>query len=450
MKNSLAGIHSRGVAFNRGSVLIVVLWTTIALVSVALLFADSMRLEYRAADNSISGMAASQAIEGARRYLTCFLANLEEPGTIPDPETYGAERVPVGDAAFWVLGRGDERDSVREPVFSLVDESSKLNLNTASQEMLEALPGMTAGLAAAIVDWRDTDSEVTPGGAESETYLLREPKYTCKDSPFETIEELRLVAGANWEILYGEDANLNGVLDPNEDDGDESPPDDNRNGILDSGLLEYVTVYSREPNKQADGSARVNITNDAEGLRRLLEETLGRERASQIAEVRNARSVLEYYIRSGLTEEEFAQVADGFTASASDYVEGLVNANTASETVLACLPGIGEEYASQIVAGRQGRSEEDETLAWVTGILDENGAIEAGPHLTTRSYQLSADVAAVGHEGRGFRREVMVVDTSGEKAAVVFRRDRSRLGWPLTNEVRKELILGEEETREFR
>lgn len=40
---------------------------------------------------------------------------------------------------------------------------------------------------------------------------------------------------------------FNGILDPNEDDGDDSLPEDNRNGVLD-GLLEYVTVYSKEPN----------------------------------------------------------------------------------------------------------------------------------------------------------------------------------------------------------
>jgi len=57
------------------------------------------------------------------------------------------------------------------------------------------------------------------------------------------------------EILYGEDTNLNGVLDPNENDGDVSLPTDNRDGRLDAGLLEYVTVYTRQPNTGSDGSA---------------------------------------------------------------------------------------------------------------------------------------------------------------------------------------------------
>ena len=52
-----------------------------------------------------------------------------------------------------------------EPWFGLVDEGSKLNLNTATAAMLEALPRMTPQLAAAIIDWRDTDSTVSDNGA---------------------------------------------------------------------------------------------------------------------------------------------------------------------------------------------------------------------------------------------------------------------------------------------
>src|SRR5882672_8470572 len=52
-----------------GSVLIVVLWIAIGLVSIALYFANSMTFELRAADNRASGLASEQAIEGAARYV---------------------------------------------------------------------------------------------------------------------------------------------------------------------------------------------------------------------------------------------------------------------------------------------------------------------------------------------------------------------------------------------
>lgn len=433
----------------RGTVLIVVLWIAAGLVTVALYFGHSMMLEYRAADNTVAGLEASQVIEGARRYVHFVLANLETPGQWPDIESYEAEQVPVGEAAFWLLGRGDEATAPRTPIFSLVDEASKLNLNAATLEMLEALPEMTAELAAAIMDWRDSDSDVSPGGAESQTYLLREPAYSCKDGAFETVEELRLVDGVDWEILYGEDANRNGILDPNEDDGEESFPDDNRDGILQPGLLEYVTVYSREPNRQEDGTERININTDNDGrLEALLEETFGDARAQQIQQSiggagarANFGSILEYYIRSGMTPEEFSRVGDSLSITDDEFIEGRVNVNTAGETVLACLPGIGEDYASQLVAYRQGKMAELESIAWVAEVLDEGSAIEAGPYITSRSYQFTADLTAVGHQGKGLRRVLFVFDTSSGEPAVVYRRDWGWLGWPLGTEIRQSLAL---------
>ena len=64
-------------------------------------------------------------------------------------------------------------ESDREFAYGLTDEAGKINLNSASEEMLQKLPGMTAELAASIIDWRDEDSDVTTGGAESEYYLLQ-------------------------------------------------------------------------------------------------------------------------------------------------------------------------------------------------------------------------------------------------------------------------------------
>lgn len=436
---------NRCVHQSRGTVLIIVLWIALGVVSIALLFGHSMMLEYRAADNALAGREAAQAIEGAYRYVSFILANLEESGTLPDIEEYEYEQVAVGDATFWLLGRGDDQEIDTTPTYGLVDEASKLNLNVATVEMLEALPGMTAELAAAIIDWRDEDSEVSPEGAESEAYLLRDPKYNCKDSEFETIEELRLLIGGEWEILYNEDLNRNGLLDRNENDGAESPPGDDRDGTLDPGILEYVTVYSREPND------RTNINgDDGQELAQLLEETFGEERAAQIQQGGDGggqgeyESVLEFLTSSGLTLEESAQISDQLTVSDEEYIPGLINVNTASRAVLACVPGIGEEHADELVAYRLGNSENLDSVAWVAEVLDSDGVAQAGSYITTNSYQFTADVAAVGHEGKGFRRTAFVFDTSGDEPIVVFRRDLSRLGWAIGPDARENLLAARE------
>ena len=39
---------------------------------------------------------------------------------------------------------------------------------------------------------------------------------------------------------------------------DVSEPDDNRNGRLDTGFYDYVTVYSVETNMDSEGNERIN------------------------------------------------------------------------------------------------------------------------------------------------------------------------------------------------
>lgn len=428
--------------------MILVMWISMGLVSIALYFSNSMVLEYRASENSVASIEAAHAVEGAGRYISYILENQEEKGCMPDDESYESEEVSIGNAKFWIVGRtsGDE-DEINggQPVFGIVSEASKLNLNTATLEMLEALPGMTTELAASIIDWRDTDMEITPNGAESEYYLMQDQPYHAKDGKLETMEELRLILGGDPDLLYGEDANRNGLLDPNEDDGENSPPSDNTDGTLDPGILEYVTVFSREPDVRDDGSPRVNITGAPGELDQLLREKFGAARAGEIRQalgpnLRNIKSVLEFYFRSRMTPEEFKSIENEITTSGEGFREGLVDVTTAPAPVLECLPGVGEEYASRILAERQDRSTDElHSLVWVADILGEEGAAEAGPFITTRSYQFSVDVAAVGGNGRGFRRDLFVFDTSGDNPVVLYRRDLTRLGWPLGTDIRSEL-----------
>src|SRR5208283_4206892 len=95
-----------------------------------------------------------------------------------------------------------------------------------------------------------------------------------KHSPFETVDELRLVYGATMDLLINEDVNRNGVLDANEKDL-------NGNGMIDPGILEYVTIYSHEPDTHSDGTALTNVT-DSAGMATLLEGVLGSSRGTQI------------------------------------------------------------------------------------------------------------------------------------------------------------------------
>jgi hypothetical protein len=118
---------------------------------------------------------------------------------------------------------------------------------------------------------------------------------------------------------------------------------------------------------------------------------------------------------------------------------GLVNVNTASEAVLACVPGIDESKAAELVATRLSQATPARSVAWVAEVLGEENAVQAGPYLTGQSWQVSADIAAVGRYGRGYRRILMVIDGSGEEPAIVYRRNLSGLGWALGSRVMQAL-----------
>jgi DNA uptake protein ComE-like DNA-binding protein len=465
-----------------GSTFVIVLWIAFGLVSLAIYFAQSMSYELRASDARVCSLAAEQAIAASVRYLTCNFGNLQTNGVMPDPATYLREAVPVGDSHFWLIGR-DTNDVVPAAFvsFGLIDEASKLNLNTATSNMLVYLPRMSADLTVAILDWRDTNGG---SGAYGTYYGMQSPPYQNKSAPFDTVEELKLLYGADLYTLAGEDLNHNGMLDPNE-------TDENRNGIADPGVLDYLTVYSREPNTYSNGTPRVDIRNVSQNgpLPSLLQSTLNASRASQILTARGLVSSggrgpggsggggggggrggggggggvtsvsfttpLQFYRRSGMTPDEFAKIANAITVTAgSNYIEGRVNVNTASSAVLNCLPGLVDNpgLAKTLVTYRVQNPTRLTSIAWVVEALGQNNTtvldtLSARDCITTQSYQFTADVAALGPHGRGYRRVRLVFDTVDGPPKIVYRQDLTHLGWALGKDVRQTWLFASKDNR---
>lgn len=425
----------------RGSVLIIVIWVCLGLVALTVYFASSMSSELRAAGNRVDEIAARQAVAGGTRYAAFVLSQFAVNGAVPRIEDYQAEALPVGEASFWFVGRDPNEAPTSEPIFGLVDEASKLNLNTATRSMLEALPGMTPELADAIVTWRNTRAQTD--GSDN-TYARLDPPRLNKAGPFETVDELRLVYGATLDLLFGEDTNRNGALDDNENDGDQSAPRDNGDGLIQPGILEYVTVYTRQPNTRADGSRRLNVSTPQtrQPLVGLLQRRFGGQRAAQItAAIGTAtlRSVAEFMVVSRMTPDEFDRIRGDISTSSAGTVTGGVNVNTASETVLACIPGIGLEYASTLVAYRVAHPDLLTSFAWITQVLPRANIVRAGPYITDRSYQFCADVVAVAHSGRGYCREKTIFDMRRGSPRIVFHQDFTAYGWALGAQLRQSL-----------
>jgi type II secretory pathway component PulK len=432
-------------------VLVVVLWITAGLTALILYFAASMGLELRASANRASDMAAGQAVEGAARYVGWALANFATNGMMTTNSQFVCEALTIGESRVWILGRNPaaSETGLNQVAFNLQDESGKLNLNRANSNALSMLPGMTTELAAAVVDWRSTNGSLSLGYASL--------GYQAKWSPFETVDELRLVEGITLDHLFGDDRNLNGILDPEER---------SLTGSLFStpGLLDTTTVFSREPNFHADGTLLTNVNTRAQ-IQGLLESSFGTGRSREImtrlgftqgggqgggAATPNFPSLLRFYLTSGLSQDDFERIAPELCVTTNSYTYGRVNLNTANATVLTALfVGVGLSQdassgaATTLVRYREQNSSSLNSIAWMVAALGRDHqavtTLAGRDLLTTRSFQYGADVVAVGPLGRGYRRVKFIFDISDGVAKIIHRQDLSRLGWALGDRVRQQI-----------
>ena len=311
-----------------GIILIIALWVVVIVSVVALSFAYQARLEVKMSGFGANHMRArwlaeagvSQALVLLREDLLKDHEVLENDDLIDvddkDKYLYDSYSEAWGSREDLLVVEKDDYYEENKGTFSvkIVDECGKINLNSkvANVQTLENLlitlnvpEDLQKAIAAAIVDWIDSDGEPSDGGddqefgdEESEAQYYNPDQdldeiesigadYVCKNADFDIVEELLMVKFVTPLIFYGEDLNNNRELDENERDGDISPPPDNEDGDLQIGLKDFVTVY---------GTGRVNInTAPREVIEALLYDQLGDD-AENVAE-----NIVEY--RDGMDDE---------------------------------------------------------------------------------------------------------------------------------------------------
>lgn len=108
-----------------------------------------------------------------------------------------------------------------------------------------------------------------------------------------------------------------------------------------------------------------------------------------------------------------------------------VNINTAPEQVLEAL-GMTQSQADTIISSRG------------TSGLTDTSSVDSSltQYVSVISNQYSADIVAISGDGRGFKREYIVVDCTQSPCSIVYRRDLTSYGWPLPEEIRDSLRAG--------
>ena len=94
-------------------------------------------------------------------------------------------------------------------LYGAMDESSKIDINSAPPEVLISLlerigqvdKEAAIDMASSILDWRDVNVTISPGGAEDDYYQGLSAPYKCKNGKFQIAEELLLVKGMTPEIF---------------------------------------------------------------------------------------------------------------------------------------------------------------------------------------------------------------------------------------------------------
>lgn len=105
----------------------------------------------------------------------------------------------------------DEKTGIYQTRYGLVDEERKININKVKLPVLERFFRISVGLdetsaqelAACVIDWRDTDSQLSIplGSAESLDYRNTQYPYEASNQDFEVLEEILLVKGMSQDIF---------------------------------------------------------------------------------------------------------------------------------------------------------------------------------------------------------------------------------------------------------
>jgi hypothetical protein len=356
----------RSLLTRRGSVLILVLVLVPILALGAYAFNHAMRAETAGARAAMlqaqARWIAEAGIESARSLLS-NKAIFTQSGAVDlydNPGEFAAK--PVSDAVagtpagmFSLVAADEETDGKIR--YGLVSECAKIPLGGGKtalrKEALMALPNMTDEIADAIIDYIDPDDEQQPAGAESSYYssLSRQ----ARNGPPLCVDELLLVKGVTPALLYGNDANLDGIAQANETDGTETWPNDGGDAANDRGWYHFFTIHSVADNTKPDGTAKTNINGDQKAVAEALKNAFG-------------MNVAAYYVAYRTKQSNLTAIADLIESEAEVEPEQLRQAwqnagldpNEAAQSLGVTLPqqnqnrggGAGARVVEAVISGQ--------------------------------------------------------------------------------------------------
>lgn len=495
-------LHPHLQSARHGVVLIMVVVVIAIMALSAYGYTLMMQTENEATILSGDRIQARRLVDSGVEHVRLFLAQGDEymdqnGGVYENPEWFQGVLVRQDEdlrkmGFFSVLAPSMSEEGVQTGSrFGLQDESIRLNLNiltladayveNGGRTLLLGLPEMTEEIADAIMDWIDEDDETREYGCEfNDYYKGLNPTYTPKNGPLDSVEELLLVKGVTPALLFGADANHNGVIDIEEE---QAAGEFEADQVL--GWANYLTLYSKEKNFTRAGLQKININGgNLEQLYNDLSSALREEWASYIVAYRlfgpytpseddetdgvitgddldlegegsftflQALDLVDTFVRveSGgdtiIVESPIKSdslpfalpvLMDNLSVYDKPVVIGRLNINQCSRQLMLGLPGMTEEIADEIISKRDIVLDDpdgaDLNRNWETWILAE-GIVTLEemktmfPFVTAKGHVHRAEVVGFFAEGKISSRASVVFDTTDLFPRILFWRDKGHL-----------------------
>ncbi len=212
-----------------GIILIIVLWILVVLTMLAIGLGQRSSIELSLTKYAVGELKAKYLAWAGLVYSMQQIKNDSSDETTrafdtlhqcgvrlaeSNPEDVFRQSFDEGHFLISYEARSDSVLSESNLSYGFQDEERRININTLSFQnykilihlmtLLDVDEALAEEITAAILDWKDEDSELTSSpseGAEDDYYMGLSKPYHCKNRPFDSVEELMLVRGMTEEIL---------------------------------------------------------------------------------------------------------------------------------------------------------------------------------------------------------------------------------------------------------
>ena len=324
-----------------GLSLVAVLWIVIILTVIATEFLYSVRLEQRIQGNMVE---RTKMFYAAKAGLEMFIAQLKS-----DETPYDALTEDWAEGLTGEIEDGMRPNNTLNYKVTVTDESSKINVNTADEKMLQGVLALA-------------------GVSDEETaQTLAQAMVQARGEKFRTVGDLAKVEGMTPEILYG---NPQQQLQQTSTQTQQQSETSDEEQQSTKPLIDLVTVHSVDKNVDAEGQNRVDLNSaNQEQLSQIQVEDSGGDgdkNQQQILSEKEAQAIIdqreqEQYNSIGdlfdtpaVSENMFNEIQDSISV---EDEEDKVNINTADSGELQNLSSIDEGVAEDIIRYRDSQGE---------------------------------------------------------------------------------------------